>query len=49
MTNFILKTGRYVRAGGIVVQVLGLVVAITEHIAGNQRNAEKANDPTEGE
>ena len=52
MSAFILKAGRYVRAGGIVVQALGLVVAITEQIA-SKRNVVKqpnqTNDPKDGE
>ncbi len=31
MTAFIMKAGKYARVGGIVVQALTLVLAITEH------------------
>ena len=44
MTAFIMKAGKYARIGGIVVQALTLVLAISEHIANVRGVANQSSD-----
>jgi len=48
MTAFIMKAGKYARVGGIVVQALTLVLAITEQI-GHGVAKESSYDSKAGE